>query len=110
MLLALRELKAPCARRDLAELAGLSRGTLSLSLQRLTARELIQVENLKDSKTQKRLLQVSFPNLSAAVFQDLDLALDDTRQISLSGLSPEECAQYEALAARVRSNIEAALL
>lgn len=110
LLLALRELKAPCARRDLAELAGLSRGTLSLSLQRLTARELIQVENLKDSKTQKRLLQVSFPNPSAAVFQDLDLALDDTRQISLSGLSPEECAQYEALAARVQGNIEAALL
>ena len=110
MLLALRELKAPCTRRDLTELTGLTRGALSLSLQRLTARELILVETLKDSKAQKRLMQVSFPDPCAAVFQDLDLALDDARQTSLSGLSPEECAQYEALSARVRSNIEAALL
>ena len=110
LLLALRELKAPCTRRDLTELTGLTRGALSLSLQRLTARELILVETLKDSKAQKRLMQVSFPDPCAAVFQDLDLALDDARQTSLSGLSPEECAQYEALSARVRSNIEAALL
>ena len=105
LLLALRELEAPCTRRDLADFTGLTRGSLSFSLQRLTSKELILLENLKDIETEEKLLRVSFPTTSEAVFQDLDVALEDARQASQAGLTQDERTQYETLSARIQSNI-----
>ena len=105
LLLALRELEAPCTRRDLADFTGLTRGSLSFSLQRLTSKELILLENLKDIETEEKLLWVSFPTTSEAVFQDLDVALEDARQASQAGLTQDERTQYETLSARIQSNI-----
>lgn len=109
LLLALRELEAPCTRRDLADFTGLTRGSLSLSLQRLASKELIIVENLKDLETEEKLLRFSFPAASASVFHDLDVALEDAQQASQAGLTQEERAQYEALSARIHRNIQSVL-
>ncbi len=109
LLLALRELKVPCTRRDLADFTGLSRGSLSLSLQRLVSKELIQPENLKLMESEEKLLRVAFLPASASVFQDLDIALADIRQTGLAPLTPEERRQYSALSDRIHHSIERAL-
>lgn len=107
LLLALREMQGPCTRRALAELTGLSRGTLSLSLQRLAFQELILPETQKDPE--ERLLRCTFLPKAEVVFQDLDLALEDARQASQASLTPEEQAQYESLSARVWAQTQTAL-
>ena len=109
LLLALRELQAPCTRRALADFTGLTRGSLTLGLQRLAVKNLIQTENLKDAETEEKLLRVSFNTASEPVFQDLDVALDDARQAGYADMTREERAQYESLSARVQHNIRTAL-
>ena len=109
LLLALRELQAPCTRRALADFTGLTRGSLTLGIQRLAVKNLIQTENLKDAETEEKLLRVSFNTASEPVFQDLDVALEDARQAGYADMTREERAQYESLSARVQHNIRTAL-
>ena len=109
LLLALRELQAPCTRRALADFTGLTRGSLTLGIQRLAVKNLIQTENLKDAETEEKLLRVSFNTASEPVFQDLDVALDDARQAGYADMTREERAQYESLSTRVQHNIRTAL-
>ena len=109
LLLALRELESPCTRRDLADFTGLSRSSLSFSLQRLTGKDLVLAENLKDTETEEKLLRISFPAASVAVFRDLDIALTDYEQACLAGLSPEGCTQYRTLSAHIQHNIQTTL-
>lgn len=105
LLLALRELPAPCTRRELADFTGLSRGSLSLSLQRLAFKELVQPESLREEKLPRCALLPA----AEAVLCDLDTALEDARQVRLACLTPEEQTRYEAFSLRVQSQLQTVL-
>lgn len=106
LLLALRQLNSPCSRRELADFLNISRSSLSVSLQRLIARSLIQTEKLRPADSEEKQFRVFFPPTAAPVFDDLDLALIDYERTRFSGFTPEEQHQYQVLTETVQSSLQ----
>ena len=89
----------------LEHLTALSRRTLSVSLQRLTARGLIRLTEQRQKKAPARLA-VTFLPAAQSVLRDLDASQADCARIRLSALSAEEAAEYERLSSKVQSQIK----
>lgn len=105
LLLRLRRI-GPCARKDLADFAGLSRGSLSRQLQRLAAKGLVTVMEARAPAGEKeKQLQISFPPAAGTVLAELDGALEDFEAARVSGFSGEEREQYARLSRQVQDNI-----
>lgn len=99
---------APSSRRELADFAGLSRGGLSMQLNRLEGKDLISVTETRPSKgkrSRERQLKITFLPSANAVLEDLENVWKDFAAARLSGFSAEERARYEQLSARVQENI-----
>jgi glycosyltransferase involved in cell wall biosynthesis/DNA-binding MarR family transcriptional regulator len=107
LLLALRQLDTPCTRRELADFTGLARGVLTMALQRLSAKGLIQTEETRDESD--RQLHVTFLDAAQPVLADLDTALTDDSAARLAGFDQDESAQYESFRRRIQENIQAVL-
>lgn len=108
LLLCLRQ-APPSTRRELADFSGLSRGALSMLLNRLEGKELISVTELRDPEGGEKRLEAAFPPSAAPVLEDVEDAWRDFTAARLSGLGPEEREQYDRLAGRVRENIRRVL-
>ena len=106
LLLALRQLNAPCTRRELADFVNFSRSNLSISLQHLSSRSLIQTEKRKPEATEEKQLRITFTSAANSVFNDLDLALTDYDHARFSGFTPEEQQQYRTLSEKANANIQ----
>lgn len=104
LLLALWELDAQLTRRELADFTHLSRGGLSLSLQRLVSRGLIKVSDTRREK--ERRLDIVFTEAAQSVLEDLETARHDYETARLSVLSPEEQAQHDLLAEKIQGHIQ----
>lgn len=104
LLLALWELDAQLTRRELADFTHLSRGGLSLSLQRLVSRGLIKVSDTRREK--ERRLDIVFTEAAQSVLEDLETARHDYETARLSVLSPEEQAQHNLLAEKIQGHIQ----
>ena len=104
LLLALWELDAQLTRRELADFTHLSRGGLSLSLQRLVSRGLIKVSDTRKEK--ERRLDIVFTEAAQSVLEDLETARHDYETARLSVLSPEEQAQHDLLAGKIQTHIQ----
>ena len=97
-------------RRELADFAGVSRGSLSVLLQRLGARGLVSTaENKAASGGRERQLSVTFLPAAEPVLADLSRACEDYEEARLSGLDAGERVQYGELAQCVQDNIRALL-
>ena len=105
VLLFLQSLHFQPTRRELMDLTALSRRTLSVSLQRLTARGLIRLTEQRQKKAPARLA-VTFLPAAQPVLRDLDASQADCARIRLSALSAEEAAEYERLSSKVQSQIK----
>ena len=105
VLLFLQSLHFQPTRRELMDLTALSRRTLSVSLQRLTARGLIRLTEQRQKKAPARLA-VTFLPAAQPVLRDLDTSQADCARIRLSSLSAEEAAEYERLSSKVQSQIK----
>ena len=90
-------------RRELADVAGLSRGTLTVLLNRLTAKGLLARAPEGGEKP------LAFTPSAAPVLGDLDGAWRDFDSARLAGLSAEEGDQYEALTARIQRQLRETL-
>lgn len=109
LLLALEQLSAPCTRKELADFAGISRGGLTLALQRFTGKGLIRIEEVRQSShAPKRLFFVFLPE-ARSLLDDLRTAQEQYRSARYAGLSQEDLAQYRALTGRIRENIQSVL-
>lgn len=111
LLLCLQQ-SGPAARKELADFAGLSRGGLSMLLNRLEGKGLISVTELRGSKGKRgreSRLEITFPPSDNAVLEDLANAWEDFTSTRLSGFSPEERELYERLAGQVQENIRGIL-
>ncbi|MDD3346975.1 glycosyltransferase [Oscillibacter sp.] len=106
--------------KDLADVLDLPRRTLASTLQKLTAKGLIQtaaVETPKEKTGQRRpteksrVRQMRILCLSAAqrVLADLCVAQEDYERCRTQGLSAEELERYGELVEKIRANVQRAL-
>lgn len=107
------------SRKDLADFANQSRSSVTLSLQRLSSRELVKLDDprreeprkeptRKDDPEKKRLF-VTFLPAADPILADLDGALQDVRQELLAGFTKEDaeaCLQFNS---RIQDNIRKVL-
>ena len=103
LLLALWELDAQLTRRELADFTHLSRGGLSLSLQRLVSRGLIKVSDTRKEK--ERRLDIVFTEAAQSVLEDLETARHDYETARLAALASGELVQYNRLSEKIQAQI-----
>ncbi len=96
-------------RRELADFTGLSRGGLSILLNRLEGKELIGVSEARGAEGREKRLDIAFQPDAAPVLEDMEAAWRDFAAARLSGFSQEEREQYGQLAGRVQENIRKVL-
>ena len=92
-------------RKDLADFSGLSRGNLSVQLQRLSAKGLVTAAESRAQDGGEKQVKLTFPPDAEAVLAELESALEDFEAARQSGLSGAEQAQYARLSQRVQGNI-----
>lgn len=106
LLLLLESLRFQPTRRELADLTGFPRSTLTLALQRLMARGLVRLTDVRlPGETEKRL-DVTFPEEAHSVLQDLLTAQADFAAARRSALTAEEAAQFDGLNQKIQSHIQ----
>lgn len=96
-------------RRELAELAGLSPRTLTLTLKKLESRKLIDLEEVKDPETKEKKQALMFLPEAEALLEDLSRAEADSEKARLAGFTAEELEQYRALSEKIKNNLHNAL-
>lgn len=106
----------PFDRKELADLVGISRSSLSFSLQRLGSKDYIQVEEVKnekaaphaegmESRTVKQL-QVTILPQAQPLLDEIVLVENRYRQSIFNGFSPEEQRLYRSMNERITENIQ----
>lgn len=105
LLLALWELDFQPTRREAADFANLPRSTFSVSLQRLTARGLVKVTDIRQGKEQEWQLDIRFSEAAGPVLADLRDALKTYESTRLAALQPGELAQYSRLEKKIQAHI-----
>ena len=92
------------SRKNLANLMHLSRGNLRATLQRLTAKEMLEVAELPKTKGSERKIRLDLLPAADAVLQDIEAAERDYDEARFRSFTKEEIRQYTALARRVMEN------
>lgn len=92
-------------RKDLADFAGLSKGGLSMQLQRLTAKGLVSITETRIPDSREKQMKIAFLPAAETVSAGLESVLEDFDAVRLSGFSSGEQAQYAQLSQRVQGNI-----
>lgn len=92
-------------RKGLADFAGLSRGNLSVQLQRLGAKGLVSTAGARTQEGGEKQKKISLSPAAGPVLAELENALQDFEAARLSGFSGEEQLQYAQLSQRVQDNI-----
>lgn len=107
ILLSLKQLGgAAVTRREMADFAGVSRGSLSIGLQRLTGKDFITVGDVREEDSSEKLLSITFLPAAAAVLSDLEAAERDYEKARTAGFTGEELARYHALTEQIKENIQ----
>ena len=105
LLFLLQSLHFQPTRRELADLSGLSPSALSRTLQRLAARGLLKLSEIRAPGETARRLEITLLPAAEPVLQDLSAAQADYTAACTAPLSPEEAAQYARLCRRVQLHI-----
>ena len=105
LLLALWELDFQPTRREAADFANLPRSTFSVSLQRLTARGLVKVTDIRQGKEQEWQLDIRFSEAAGPVLADLRDALKTYESTRLAVLQPDDQARYRRMQGRIQDHI-----
>ena len=103
-------------RKELADLVGVSRGSLSRSLQHLTAKDYIQVEDVKakteaphaegmESRTVKQLKVTILPD-ATPLLDEIASVEKQFRRSVFDGFSQEEQDLYRSMTDRLNENIQ----
>ena len=94
------------SRKELADFAGVSRSSLSILLQRLGARKLVSVTEIKAAAGgREKQLSVTFLPEVEPVLAELKYAYKDFQEARLSGLDVGERTRYDELTCRIQDNI-----
>ena len=109
VLLALQTLDAPLTRQELADFTGLSRPGLTLLLQRLSARDLLRLEDQREPEDEEKRSRPVFLPAAEPVLADLEAAQARCEEARLRGFDEAERAEFARLRRRVRENLRQAL-
>ena len=92
-------------RKDLADFTGLSKGNLSVLLQRLSAKGLVSTAGSRTPDDRERQMKISLSPAAESVLTELENTLKDFESARLSGFSSAEQAQYTQLSQRIQDNV-----
>lgn len=97
-------------RKDLAEILDLSKGALTMAVQKLSSRSLVWADSVQsDSEKGERTWRLTCMDEARPVLADLAIARGDFEQACTAGIGPEELARYHATEEKIRRNIRRAL-
>lgn len=99
LLLYLRENPSVGSAKELADVINISRGRLTIAIQKLAGRELIAAEDTKG-----RGLSIALLPAAQKILEDLTVAQNDYEQAQLAGFEEKEKEQYRSLSDRIREN------
>lgn len=88
-------------KKELADFIGISRRTLSVTLQKLTAKGFIKLEELRSPK---QLIITLLPE-SDDIISDLAVVQSDYDQTRFSGFTEDELVRYAQLSEKIKENI-----
>lgn len=97
------------SRKELSDFTGISRSSLSLCMQRLSAKNYIKAEELRREEEKERLLQFELLPASEPLFQDFTTVYNDYDQVRFQGFTEEELIQYAFLSKKMHENIQKVL-
>lgn len=92
--------------KELADFANISRRSLSLSLQRLTAKGILKAEETRGTKASKKQIKIVLLPAAESIAADLAAALNDYEKTRFDGFSEEELIQYAHLSEKIKENIQ----
>ena len=101
-------------RREIADFTGYHYQSVIFSLQKLSAKELVEIEEIKLPKTEKnkasqRQFRFSLLPDSAAIIDELDQAQKDYEDARFADFEEDELAQYNKLNQKIKRNIQSIL-
>lgn len=96
------------SRRDLADLMNISISSISLSLQKLTGKGLLKVENqhLPAEENKNKEMNIHFFPAADSIFAELSAAQSNYEQARFDGFTEEELIQYAYLNDKIKQNIQ----
>lgn len=114
VLLYLSQPHEKCSRRELAEFIGMTRTELARTLQKLTGRGLIEVQEIRKKKTAEekesaRQIEMFLMSPAEQIMEEVRGAQEEYRQLLFAGFSEEELEQYQNLSEKIKANIQRAL-
>ena len=93
--------------KELSDFVNLSRRTLSMCLQRLTAKGYIRMEEIGERKTGRQ--KILFLPACDGILADFDTAQNDYDQVRFQGFTEEELIRYAFFNDRIKENIRRVL-
>ena len=111
VLLCLQHIRGLNSRKELADLAGVSRVELTLLLQKLSMKGFLRVEDSQEDAAGELTKQLQAVLLPAArpFLLDVEQALEDYDHARFAGFTGEEQGQYRSLDRRIQENIKKVL-
>ena len=103
-----------CTRKELADIMGMTRAGISMALQKLAGKGLVELRdngNKREAEEKNSVRQLDIGILKAAdsIVEDLLVAQNDYRQMMFYGFDEEEIEQYMFMNEKIRANIQKAL-
>ncbi|MGF0033138.1 glycosyltransferase [Bariatricus sp. SGI.154] len=89
-------------RRELADFTNMSSQSLSLRLQRLSAKGFLKIENHRSTKQ----FNILFLPASAPILEEIDAAQSQYDQVRFAGFTEDELIQYAYFTEKIKQNIQ----
>ena len=105
LLLQLSCLHLPLTKRELQDFSGLTSRQLSLTMQKLTVRGLIDVGEQTSEKGKSTQLFIYLTGTAQMILKDLENALKQYEEAKYDGFTEEELVEYARLSEKIRKNI-----
>ncbi|MCI7182201.1 MAG: glycosyltransferase [Schaedlerella sp.] len=96
-------------RKELADFTNISRIALNRSLQRLTAKGVLKIEDIRVKKSSVRRINIQFQPAADAILADLSVAQSDYDNARFADFTEEELEQYAYLSDKIKENIQRVL-
>ena len=113
LLLSLMQVQNVRSRKELADLVGQPRGSMSYYLQKLSIKNLIRIDGKRmprpDLEESKAPLSITFLPEADPILKEIEAALTDYDKARFAGFSEDEMLQFEMLSEKIRRNIQQVL-
>lgn len=112
LLFYLSQTDTPRSRKDLADFTGMTKNSLSLTLQRLSSKNWIKVTSATDAsaKSSEKRLQIELLPAALDLLPELSTVGNDFDAVRFDGFTEEELAEYERLSGKIKENIQKVLM